>query len=213
MGTSRQDWLAWHQRYEEPDSPLARRLRVVQRLVREALDAAPPGPVRVASLCAGQGRDLLGALAGHPRRGDVAGRLVELDERNVAIAREAYATAGLPAIEVVAGDAALTDAYAGAVPAALVLVCGVFGNVTDADAERIVEHLPALCGPGAAVVWTRHRRPPDLTGRIRDWLERRGFEEVAFDAPPDARFAVGLHRLSAAPAPLPSGVRLFTFVR
>jgi hypothetical protein len=33
----------------------------------------------VISLCAGQGRDLLGVLADHPRREDVRARLVELD--------------------------------------------------------------------------------------------------------------------------------------
>jgi hypothetical protein len=213
MTGSPRDWVAWHERYEDPDSPLSRRLRVVQRFVGDALDAAPQGHVRVVSMCAGQGRDLLGALAGHPRRGEVTARLVELDERNVAAARTAFAESGLDAVEVVAGDAALTDAYAGAVPAQVVLVCGVLGNVSDADVERIVEHLPGFCAPGAAVVWTRYRRPPDLTGRIRGWFARRGFEELAFDAPPDTMFGVGLHRLRAAPAPLPAGVRLFTFVR
>ncbi|GHD35622.1 hypothetical protein GCM10010335_31060 [Streptomyces galbus] len=32
-------------------------------------------------MCAGQGRDLIGVLAGHPRRDDVRARLVELDEK------------------------------------------------------------------------------------------------------------------------------------
>jgi hypothetical protein len=35
------------------------------------------------------GRDVIGVLAGHPRRDDVRARLVELDERNVAVARQA----------------------------------------------------------------------------------------------------------------------------
>jgi hypothetical protein len=186
---------------------------MVQRCIGDALDGAPPGSVRMVSMCAGQGKDLLGALDGHPRRREVSGRLVELDERNVAIAREAFAATGLDAIEVVAGDAAVTDAYVGAVPAELVLVCGVFGNVADADVARIIEHLPGLCAPGAAVVWTRHRRPPDLTGQVRAWFEGRGFDEVAFDAPPETMFGVGLHRLRTAPVPLTPGTRLFTFVR
>jgi hypothetical protein len=213
MSTRARDWLAWHQPYDDPDSPLSQRLLVVQRFICDALDTAPPGPVSVVSVCAGQGNDLRGALAGHPRREDVSGRLVELDERNVAIARAAYTAAGISGIDIVSGDAALTDAYDGAVPADLVLVCGVFGNVTDFDVARIIEHLPGLCKPGAAVIWTRHRRPPDPTSQIRAWFERRGFDEIAFTAPPDTMFGVGLHRLRAAPVPLPPGVRLFTFVR
>jgi hypothetical protein len=56
------DWQAWHEKYDDPASSLARRLRVVQARIREALDACPPGRVRVVSLCAGQGRDLLEVL-------------------------------------------------------------------------------------------------------------------------------------------------------
>ena len=72
-------WVQWHERYEDPDSGLSRRLRLVRRHVAEALDTAAPGPVRVLSLCAGEGRDLLGVLPGHPRREDVTATLVELE--------------------------------------------------------------------------------------------------------------------------------------
>ena len=42
--------------------------------------------------------------------------------------------------EVVTADAALTDAYAGLVPADIVLACGVFGNITDEDVDRTVAY-------------------------------------------------------------------------
>jgi hypothetical protein len=81
------DWYAWHRDYDEPDTGLARRLAAVQDQIRTALDAAPPGPLHAISLCAGQGRDLIGVLARHPRRDDVTARLVELDPRNTEAAR------------------------------------------------------------------------------------------------------------------------------
>ncbi|MFZ1991477.1 MAG: SAM-dependent methyltransferase, partial [Alphaproteobacteria bacterium] len=81
------DWKIWHDRYNKPDSWLTRRLRVVQTQIWTALDCSLPGQLRVISLCAGQGRDLIEVLADHPRRTDVHARLVELDERNTAIAR------------------------------------------------------------------------------------------------------------------------------
>ena len=209
--TSR-DWAAWHREYDRPDSFLSARLEIVQRRIREWLDRARPGPLRAISLCAGEGRDLLGALAGQPRARDVSARLVELDPRNAAAARQAAAAAGLDAVSVVEGDAGLTDAYAGAAPADLVLACGVFGNVSDADIEGTVAALPSLCAPGATVVWTRHRLPPDRTVDIRRWLAGAGFEELAFDAPDAFVFTVGTHRLRVPPAAFAPGRRLFAFV-
>jgi hypothetical protein len=89
------DWLAWHDYYDQSGTPLALRLAAVQQRIRLALDAAPPGPLRVVSVCAGQGRDLIGVLADHPRRDDVKARLVELDERNAALARHSAEVNGL----------------------------------------------------------------------------------------------------------------------
>ena len=89
------DWQAWHEDYADPDSALGRRLAVVQAQVRAALDRAPSGPVRAISVCSGQGHDLIGALAEHPRREDVSARLVDLDDHNVALARDAAQAAGL----------------------------------------------------------------------------------------------------------------------
>jgi hypothetical protein len=209
--TSR-DWHEWHRPYDDPGSPLARRLLVVQRYIRAALDRQAPGPLRVISMCGGQGRDLFGALANHPRRGDVVGCLVELDERNAEAARLAASAAGMRGVEVRTGDAALTDAYRDAVPADLVLACGIFGNVADGDVARTVAYLPQLCDTGGTVVWTRHRRPPDLTVDIRRWFAEHGFEELNFEGPPDTLFGIGAHRLAAARLPLRTGMRLFTFL-
>lgn len=42
--------------------------------------------------------------------------------------------------------------YADAVPADLVLLCGIFGNIPDADVQATVRAAPQLCAPGAEVV-------------------------------------------------------------
>ena len=62
------DWRAWHEAYDDPGSQLARRLAAVQARIADALDTAPPGPLRAVSMCAGQGRDLIPVLAGPPAR-------------------------------------------------------------------------------------------------------------------------------------------------
>jgi len=206
------DWQSWHDDYDRPDSSLARRLVAVQDRIRIALDTAPPGPLRAVSMCAGQGRDLIGVLAGHPRRDDVTARLVELDERNAATAAESAAAAGLDKVEVVTGDAAMTDQYAGMVPAYLVLACGVFGNVEDADIARTISYCTQLCAQGGTVVWTRGRFEPDLVPQVCDWFAERGFEEL-WVSEPGVGYGVGVHRLTMAPAPLEPGARMFTFTR
>jgi DinB superfamily len=202
------DWHEWHRAYDIADSPLARRLAVVQRCIRDALDRVPAGPVCVLSMCAGEARDLAGALDGHPRAGDVHGRLVELDPELAARARDKFA----PTIEVVVGDAGMSTAYEDVAPADLVLVCGVFGNISHLDMERTVRMLPMLCAPGATVIWTRHRRMPDMTTQIRAWFAQGGFDETAFLAPEGTAFAIGVDRFAGAPAPFRPHVRLFQFV-
>ena len=204
------DWYAWHAPYDDPDSGLSRRLSWVQDRVRVALDEAPPGPLRVISLCAGQGADVIGPLSRHPRRDDVTARLVELDPRNVEVARRLAAEAGLDRLEVVLGDAALTSQYADMVPADLVLVCGVFGNMTNADVERVIGYCVQLCATGGTVIWTRGRWEPDLVPQVCAWFEERGFDGVWLSGPEYGQ-CCGAHRFTGTPAPLERDAVMFRF--
>jgi RimJ/RimL family protein N-acetyltransferase len=205
------DWRAWHDDYDVPGSWLARRLEVVQDRIRDALDSSPPGPLRAVSMCAGQGRDLIGVLATHPRGREVTARLVELDPGNAAAAREAAAASGLPDVEVVTGDAALADAYAGLIPADIVLACGVFGNITDADIEHTIACCAQLCAHGGTVVWTRGRWEPDLIPQICRWFAEREFD-LLWLSDPGVTNGVGAHRFAGEPQPVEPGLRMFSFV-
>jgi hypothetical protein len=204
------DWVGWHGAYDDRDSSLARRLRVVQGQLEAALDRQAPGEIRLIGLCAGQGRDVLPVVATHPRGPDVRARLVELDPHNTRLAADA--AAGLDAIEIVTGDASLTESYAGAVPAHVVLACGVFGNIADDDVASTIEHLPELCAEGATVIWTRGATTSDLRTTMRRWFAGRGFEELFFEGEPEG-YGVGVHRLIAEPKPFDPDRKLFTFVR
>jgi Putative methyltransferase len=207
------DWLAWHADYDDPNSRLSERLAAVQRRITEALDQSPPGPIQVLSICAGQGRDIIDVLASHARRREVAALLVESDGRNVEEARRRAAEAGLgQGVTVLEGDASWTDAYRDAVPANVIICCGVFGNISLSDIESTIKALPGLSAPAAVVIWTRHRRRPDVTTLIRRWMEEAGFLELGFDAPEGYFFAVGSARLNRLPDPFVSGHQLFTFV-
>jgi hypothetical protein len=205
------EWVAWHARYGT-DPALHHRLEIVRDLVRDELGSRAARPLRAISLCAGDGRDLLEVLATHPRGRTVRARLVDLEPSLVAAGRAEIERAGLSEVDFRCEDASVARAFAGAVPADLVLACGIFGNVADDDLHAFVRHLPELCARGATVVWTRGRFAPDLTPTIRRWFEEERFREITFVPIPDSTASVGAHRFEGTPRPLDPAARLFTFL-
>jgi predicted acetyltransferase/ADP-ribose pyrophosphatase YjhB (NUDIX family) len=207
------DWVDWHGPYADAGSSLSRRLATVQAQLARVIDETP-GPLRVVSVCAGDGRDLLGVLEGRADAARVTAVLLELDRGLVERARASAEAAGLTHVHPRAIDAGDPASYDGALPADLVLMAGVFGNIPDDDVRSTIERLPAMCAEGATVIWTRHRNHPDLTPAIRRWFAGAGFEEVAFEAPGDVAWTVGVNRLLG---PTGDGAwgegRLFTFFR
>jgi len=199
------DWALWHEAYDDPQSSISQRLALVRSHLSDALDVVPAGPIRLLSLCAGEGRDVLGVLPDHARCADVTAVLVEADPRISTTARDQTVAAGLgDMVEVREADAAMPEAYADALPADVLLLCGIFGNVADSDIRRTAQAAASMGRTGSTVIWTRHRRQPDLTPQIRSWFAEAGFDEVAFDSPDnEAKTGVGVHRLRA-----PRGGRL-----
>jgi hypothetical protein len=186
---------------------------VVRKRLSETLDARE-GPLRLISICAGQGRDVIPVLAASAHREDSDAILVELDAHNARVAEAAARAARLDRVRVLLADAAVTANYRDAVPADVILACGVFGNISDADIEFTIKHLPVLAAEGATVIWTRGRfGNHDITPSIRNWFEETGFEEVAFDAPEEYHYRVGVSRLTRTPDPYDSGITLFRFLR
>nr|WP_256874320.1 hypothetical protein [Nostoc sp. C057] len=64
------DWFEWHDLYKN-EPKLQQRLQIVQEYISHSLNLSQPGLIRVVSVCAGDGRDLLGTLSNHPRAKDV----------------------------------------------------------------------------------------------------------------------------------------------
>jgi hypothetical protein len=211
------DWHAWHEAYADPSSSLSRRLEVVRSQLRSLLSGAD-GPVRLVSMCSGDGRDTLPVLA--ESGADVDAVLVELDPELAETARAAAHDLGLDRVAVRTADAGTTDSYVAAGRADVLLACGVFGNVTDDDIAVTVARLPSLMASGGHLIWTRGCRVPedpsgfegDPSELVRGLLGMVGFEEVAFVRPDDAGFRVGVHRWPGAEATFEAGVRMFTFV-
>lgn len=211
MSGSGTNWVDWHGPYQDVAPPLSRRLHIIQTHVRTWLDDRPAERLRALSLCSGDGRDLIEVLAARPDADRVSATLIEVVSD---LADRARARASdLTGVTVRTADAGDPGSYADCAGADLVLLAGVFGNISDADVEQTINTLPMLCGPGAQVIWTRHRREPDLTPSIRSWFERAGFVERSFTAPADAHFTVGVHDFTGTRALWNPPRPMFTFFR
>jgi Methyltransferase domain len=213
MGELR-DYEEWHTAYDDPGSTLSWRLRTVQDCIRRAIEGRT-GPIRVLSSCAGDGRDILGVLAGRDDGERFTVTLIELHPGLAARARSTAASLAARAqVEVRTADAGNTDAYADAAPADLVLMVGVFGNITDEDLARTIEAMPQLCTPGATLIWTRGRDREDRNDQVRAWFAASGFAEIEYATlDRGGRPAVGVVRYDGPARPFRPGVPLFTFVQ
>ena len=205
------DWQSWHRAYDDAESSLTRRLRIVRQRVAEVV--ARGAVQRVLSLCAGDGRDLIPVLAGLPVERRPQTVLVELDPTLAAAARRHAAELDVT-ISVVTGDAGRTSTWQENTPVDLLLLCGIFGNVSSDDVRTTIRCIPRLLLPGGVVIWTRgHRDGPDARPDIRRWFSESGLDEVAFDFEPIG-FGVGVnHRSSTTLSAQPIPDRLFTFIR
>lgn len=207
------DYDEWHRQYDDPKSDLSWRLRRVQAHLAAALDRAS-GPVRVLSACAGDGRDVIEVLRDRADAHRVAAVLVELHPGIARRASEAAVAAGLTGVQVYERDAGLSDAYAGAVPADIVLLVGIMGNISDDDLGRLVASSPQLCAPGATLIWSRGLDGSDRNSSVRTRFAAAGFTELAYETSGEEDGAAfGVVRYDGRPVVLEPGQRLFTFSR
>ena len=106
------------------------------------------------------------------------------------------------------------DAYAGAVPADIVVLVGIFGNISDDDLWRLIDASPQLCAPGATAALVPGPGRGGSQSRGPGPVHRRRFTELAyetFDA--DYRVGLGVVRYDGPAVELVPGRALFTFVR
>ncbi len=207
-------WSDWPQEmYQRPC--YQQRLSKVQEHFRERLDSAPAGPIRVLSICAGDGRDVIGVLSSHPRRTDVTAHLVELDRKSVALGMRQAASARLEkSVSFICGDATQYATYKNIVPADIILVCGVWAHVPPDQRALLVAGIASLCKAGGAVIWTRGVLPGvNRLQQIQTHFAALSWEPVCVSLTPNRRWAVATYRYLGLPRELPVSGRFFRFQR
>ena len=207
------DYERWLGHYDDPSSGLSWRLRQVQAWLREELDRRS-GPLKVLSVCAGDGRDIIDVLAERDDASPVETVLLEAHPAIAERARQRAAAARLQALTVRTCDAADTTSYAGAVPADVVLLVGIFGNISRTDLSRTIAAAPQFCSPGATLLWSRGRDQDDLNGEVRAEFTAAGFIELDYAAADlGSKPALARVRYHGPAVPLVAGQHLFTFWR
>ncbi len=156
-GRSRPErWMGWSDTAYQKQS-YQQRLLLVQRHLSESLDVAPCGTVRILSMFAGDGRDVVNVLGKHPRRGEVLAWLVEQNSQSVASGIRRSAEVGLgTATTFLEKDATQYAAYHGLAPAHIVLLCGVWGHVPIRERGQLIQALASLCARWRSDLDSRH---------------------------------------------------------
>ena len=208
------NWSDWYKDYESFPS-LQARLQLVQAQIVATLNECPPGEIKITSLCAGDGRDVIGALQNHPRRNDVSARLLDDDLESINRGREMAEQAGLgEQLRFVHDDATRAKNYLGAVPADLVLLSGFLGHLRHEDVPRLIKSLPMLCKKNGWAIWNRHlliHQGREQVSAIRDFFRQTKFAEVFYETTGVGGFAVGRVRFAGEVEPLDAARVFFEF--
>jgi len=207
-------WARWHDQYAKLPGLIAR-LSLVRQHLSKCLDLLPSGGIRVVSVCAGDGRDIIAVLSRHIRSQDVSGWLVENDPRVVESGLQEIEKAGLGhGLNYILDDASRSSTYSKIAPTDVVLVAGVFGNLRGVEALKLIERLPSLCKPEAFVVWTRHCTLNDGEAQLAMMSQRfagNEFESFNYELTPTADFVVATHQYKGGPKTLIKDEKWFEF--
>ena len=210
-GGRQRSWSDWHRMYQNNEA-LKTRLDLVRQTLRAVLDARPSGRIRLVSICAGDGRDVLEVVATHPRRSDIEAWLLDSDAPSVARGLTAVASLGLARpVHFRRADAAAAQSYIDIVPADILLASGFIGRLTFGELEHFAACLPAFCNAGTELIWSRHVRGNqgvDIS-RVRELFRMHQFDERAFAIASTNGYAVGWQRFAGTAISLDPKMRLF----
>lgn len=209
------NWSHWHKHYDS-NADLQARLHLVGEQISRCLHSCPAGRIRVVSVCAGDGRDLIGALINHPRRNDVEALLLDNDRESIERGRRVVSEARLEQrVRLVEADAGRAENYASGLPSDILILSGFLGHLRPGDVENLIHQLPMFCRRGSWVIWSRHlvlNQGPHQVRAIQECFRKTKFESATFSCTSPDGFAVGAERFQGEPAVFDANRVLFEFI-
>jgi hypothetical protein len=207
------DWAKWHDLYDV-SIPLKERLMAVREQIAAAAAKVTGQSLHLVSICAGDGRDVIGTFAAADARQDVHATLIEAHPALVTRGQAAVEQLGLARrITFRCADATQSSTYVDLRPAHILVLSGVFGNLKARDVQRLIAALPSLCAREASVIWTRNLFDDgeEATQIIRQCFVAADFREEVLVRTPRGLFAVGTQAFRGVRRPLPVNQTLFEF--
>jgi len=212
LGFARANWSGWPElAYERPK--YRERLRVFQEQIAECLDQAPHGPLRILSMCVGDGRDVIGVLQSHWRRKEVEAYLVELNGQSVSEGIKHAKASGLGnVVKFIHADATDYSTYKNLAPCDIVLVCGVWGHVPANDRAKLIHALASFCKPGGNVIWSlKTSKGEHRLAEVRSQFDHACWSPVRQNSTPGQKSAVCTYVYRGAALEVPANGRIFSF--
>jgi hypothetical protein len=200
------DWAKWHDLYDV-STPLKERLIAVREQIAAAASKVAGKSLHLVSICAGDGRDVIGTFAASDERQDVHATLIESNPELVTRGQAAVDQLGLARrITFRCADATQSSTYVDIRPAHIIVLSGVFGNLKERDVQRLIAALPSLCDRAASVIWTRNLFDDGekATQIIRQCFVAADFTEEVLVRTSLGFFAVGTHSFRGVRWPLQS---------
>jgi hypothetical protein len=205
------DWWEWHKEYSVADSYPSLRREAVSYHTARALCIAPAGPIRVMSVCAGQGLDIISGFVGDAHTANVDCVFLEYDPRNALEAASNLSVVGLRSYEVRVCDAGLCDSYAGSGRANIMYLVGLISHLSDAEISSLIAAIPNLCSQGAQVIWTVPKSNPEVVHMATSKLMEAKFDQVLRTDIGSVGMVVTSQFMGVPQSRLEAGSRIFTF--
>jgi ubiquinone/menaquinone biosynthesis C-methylase UbiE len=205
-------WSGWPElAYQRPH--MRERLRIVQEQLAECLDQAPRGPLQILSICAGDGRDVIGVLQSHRRQKDVEAYLVELNGQSVTEGIKQMEASGLEnVVNFINADATDYSTYKNLAPCDIVLLCGVLGHVPANGLAKLIHALASFCKPGGKIIWTRKiSKGEHLLKQVQSQFDDNLWSPVRQDSTFNKKWVVCTYRYRGPALEIPRNGRIFTF--
>ena len=146
-------WNDWHSIYDDKESAPYKRSIITQELVNNYLNIHKKNII-ILSICSGQARDILPAIAGREDKDRITTYLLDIDKDCLEYAQEYARIHDIPNVHTINKDASLKESYDDIPKADLIVICGLFGHLSLEDITTTVSFLAYISDNDAHVIWS-----------------------------------------------------------
>jgi hypothetical protein len=146
-------WNDWHIIYDDKESAPYKRSLLTQQLINNYLISHKKNII-ILSICSGQARDILPAIAGREDKDRITTYLLDIDKDCLEYAQEYACIHDIPNVHTINKDASLKESYDDIPKADLIVICGLFGHLVPEDIATTASFLAHISDNDAHVIWS-----------------------------------------------------------